>query len=106
MKKDEEEKRRREERERQRRAQIERMSKNIVKEKDTIQYQEKLKKLQELQKLQKLAATKKARNESIGEKRRLEKLAIQIAEQQSKQGRVDIAKAAIAKEQEDDELDR
>ena len=47
MKKDEEEKRRREERERQRRAQIEKMSKNIVKEKDTIQYQEKLQKLQE-----------------------------------------------------------
>ena len=105
MKKDEEEKRRREERERQRRARIEKMSKNIVKEKDTIQYQEKLQKLQELQKLQQLAATKKAINERIEEKRRLEKLAIQIAKQQSNQSRVDKAKAEV-KEQEDDELDR
>lgn len=115
MKKEEEEKRRREERERWRRAQIRKLSDNIVKEKDTIQYQEKLKKLQELQKLQKLqkfAPTKKAINEKIEEKKleeeekkRLAELAVQIAGQQSQQSRVDMAKAAM-KEQEDDELDR
>ena len=39
------------------------------------------------------------------EKRRLAELAVQIAGQQSQQSRVDMAKAAM-KEQEDDELDR
>lgn len=129
MKNDWDEKRRREEFEYERRRQIERASRNLIKKEQTVQYQE----LQKLQERQELVARREEinrrieetlrqmqeKNEEVSrliekqrkleeeEKRKLTNLAIQIAEQQSKQGRVDIAKAAMAKEPEDqDELDR
>lgn len=130
MKNDWDEKRRREEREHERREEIKRRSGNLIKKEETVQYQEFQKQL-ELQKLQKLVAKKEEMNKRIAEtlhqmqeksrevskiveeQRKLVEeemrmrtdLAIQIANQQSKQSRVDMAKAAM-KEQEDDELDR